>query len=118
MIDVKIKMPDGSVTRIRKVSPVPTKRGALEYERQVRDAVLQGDRKEGDENPVPKLAAFADFFIETYATTNNRPSTVREKRRALGRGMLQHFGNLRLDQIGLREIESFKARRKKDGVGP
>ena len=28
MIDVNIKMPDGSMTRVRKVSPVPTKRGA------------------------------------------------------------------------------------------
>ena len=118
MIDVTITKPDGSRTRIRKVSPVQSKRGALEYERQVRDAVLQGDRKEGDENPVPKLAAFADFFIETYATTNNRPSTVREKRRALRRGMLQSMGHLRLDQIGARQIESYKARRKKDGVGP
>ena len=72
MIDVTIKMPDGSETRIRKVSPVQSKRGALEYERQVREALLQGDRKEG-QNPVPKFAAFASFFIETYATTNNRP---------------------------------------------
>ena len=85
MIDIKVRMPNGSLTRIRKVSPVPTKRGALEYERQVRDSVLDEGRKE-EEGQVPRFAKFADFFIETYATTNNRPSTVREKRRALGRG--------------------------------
>jgi len=34
--------------------------------------------------------------------TNNRPRTVREKRRALRRGMLSAMGNLRLDQTGPR----------------
>lgn len=65
-----------------------------------------------------KERGLADYFIETYATTNNRPSTVREKRRALGRGLLDHIGHLRLDQITARHVESFQARRKKDGVGP
>lgn len=117
MIDVKVKMPNGSTTRIRKVSPVPTKRGALEFERQVRDSVLDAGRKE-DGNPIPKFSEFAEYFIETYATTNNRPSTVREKRRALHRGLLDEMGHLPLDKIGPRQIEGFKARRKKDGVGP
>ncbi len=119
MIDVKVQMPNGSITRVRKVSPVPTKRGALEYERQVRENVFAaGGEEEDKKHPVPKFTKFANFFIETYATTNNRPSTVREKRRALRRGMLSHLGHLRLDQIGARQVESFKARRKKEGVGP
>ncbi len=117
MIDIKVRMPNGSMTRIRKVSPVPTKRGALEYERQVRDSMLAKGRKEEEER-IPTFAKFADYFIETYATTNNRPSTVREKRRALRRGMLSAMGHLRLNKIGARQIESFKARRKRDGVGP
>ena len=125
MVDVKIKMPDGSITRVRKVCPVQTKRGADQYEREVRRLLLDGDRgsKEGgthgskEEEPAPKFTKFAAFFIDTYATTNNRPSTVREKRRALRRGMLDLFGHLRLDQIGSRQIEAYKARRKQDGVG-
>ncbi|MEM7154170.1 MAG: site-specific integrase [Myxococcota bacterium] len=126
MIDVQVRLPDGSRTRVRKVSPARTKRGAEQYEREVREAVLASARS-GEEKPngkskeprkpAPKFAKFADFFIETYATTNNRPSTVREKRRALRRGLLDHVGHLRLDQIGTRHVESFKARRKKDGVG-
>jgi len=40
MIDVKVSMPNGSVTRVRKVSPVPTKRGAAQYEREVRETML------------------------------------------------------------------------------
>jgi integrase len=118
MIDIQITMPDGSITRVRKVSPVPTRRGAENYEREVRAALLEGTRssKEDQAPAVPTLASFAAFFIDTYATTNNRPSTVREKRRTLGRGMLAQLGRLRLDQIGPRQLEAFKARRKKDGV--
>ncbi len=127
MIDVEVRLPDGSRTRVRKVSPVQTKRGAERYEREVREAVLASARAGEEEptkkkkrtpKPAPTFAKFADYFIETYATTNNRPSTVREKRRALGRGLLDHIGRVRLDKITARHVESFKARRKKDGVGP
>lgn len=65
---------------------------------------------------VPSVAAFATTFIDVYATNNNRPSTVREKRRTLGRGLLDELGHLPLDQVGPRQIEVFKARRKTEGV--
>ncbi len=64
----------------------------------------------------PKCTNARYIFIETYCKTNNRPSTVREKRRALRRGLLQQLGHLKLASAGAREIEAFKARRKSDGV--
>ena len=122
MVDVKYKMPDGSIKRVRRVSPVPTRKGAHQFEREVRKSLANGtygcEEEDIDEDKIPRFAEFADYFIETYAMTNNRPSTVREKRRALRRGLLEHLGHLRLDMIGPRQIESFKARRKKNGVGP
>ena len=63
------------------------------------------------EKEVPTLSAFADEFMETYAKTNNRPSTCREKRRCLARSILPALGHLRLDEIGAREIERYKAAR-------
>ena len=137
MIDIQIEMPDGTITRVRKVSPVQTKRAAAVYERGVREALLaklvgreekeaepattattQKTKRQPKEKRAPRLAAFCEHFLETYATTHNRPSTVREKRRALGRGLLDHVGHLRLDRITARHIETFKARRKREGVGP
>jgi hypothetical protein len=119
MVDAHIRLPNGSVVRVRKISPVQSKRGAAQYEREVRAAVLDGTwGKRAGERSVPTFAEFAAHFLETYATNNNRPSTVREKRRALGRGLLAELGHLRLDRIGTREVEAFKARRKNDGVGP
>ncbi|MCA9709639.1 MAG: site-specific integrase [Myxococcales bacterium] len=131
MIDIQIEMPDGTITRVRKVSPVQTKRAAEQYEREIRAMLVarvfgkeepkkrrERRNKEAKEKAVPRFAGFAATFIDTYAKTNNRPSTVREKRRALRRGMLEHIGHLRLDQITARHVEGYKARRKSDGVGP
>lgn len=118
MCDVQIEHADGRVERVRKVAPVQTRREAEAYERELRRAVLDGlrGREEEPEREIPTFAEFAKVFIDTYATTNNRPSTVREKRRMLGRGLLEQLGHLRLDQIGTKEVERFKARRKADGV--
>src|SRR5687768_12477739 len=118
LIDAHVALPGRPTVRVRKVSPVQTRRGAEQYEREVREAVLAGRwRNTEDERRVPTFAPFAAYFLKTYAATNNRPSTVREKRRALGRGLLDELGQLRLDAIGTREVEAFKARRKQDGVG-
>ncbi len=69
-----------------------------------------------EKEEVPTLEDFSSVFIETYATTNNRASTVREKKRALRRGLLQMLGEKRLDQVGAADVERFKARRKSDGL--
>lgn len=42
MIDVKVALPGKPPRRIRDVSPLNTRRGAEEYERQVRTALLAG----------------------------------------------------------------------------
>lgn len=57
------------------------------------------------------LAEFAEEFLATYAVANNRPSTVREKRRCLARSILRALGTLRLNEIDARRIEQYKADR-------
>jgi len=39
-VDIVYQHPDGRVERVQKVSPVQTRRGAEDYERQVRQALL------------------------------------------------------------------------------
>ena len=76
MIDAHVALPGRPTVPVRKVSPVQTKRGAEQYEREVREAVLAGTwRNAEDERRVPTFAALAAYFLETYAATNNRPST-------------------------------------------
>jgi integrase len=118
MVDVVVEHPNGSIERVRKVSPVQTVRGAEKYERELRQALLDGARRKEATPPraAPTFGAFAETFLDTYATTNNRPATVREKRRTVRRALAPHFERTRLDQIGPREIEAFKATRKAAGL--
>jgi integrase len=123
MLDVR-HMLDGRVQRFRLAVPEnkQTRRGAEAYERQVLADLRAGidprrdeeeDTEEPKRDPVPTLATFAQTFLDTYASTNNRPRTVREKRATLNRALLPALGGKRLDQIGPREIEAYKAERAK-----
>ncbi len=113
-IDVKFRHPDGRVTRVRRASPVNTKRGAQRYEHEVRAALLEGTfRKEEnvkeDERRVPVLREFAEQFISSYAVVNNKPSSVQSKRTILRHHLVPFFGQTRLDRIDARQIERYKA---------
>lgn len=115
MIDVKITMPDGTITRIRKVSPVQTKRGAEHYERELRQSVLDGTRssgKEEREEPVAKVPTFAEFFEEymsNHAKLHCKEASIRAKRSLFTNHLAPFFGEHRLDAIGPREITRYKA---------
>lgn len=121
MIDVQFRHPDGRVQRVRMNSPVNTRRGAEQYEREVRAALLDGTyREESDEGDpeherqdCPRFAAFADEFIDNYATVNNKPSSVQSKKSMLEHHLVPFFGKMRLDQIGPRQLERYKAGKAK-----
>lgn len=126
MLDVRHTWPDGRRERIRLAVPddMQSRRGADRFERQILADLARGiDPRGGTEIQPQKqrktttLATFVPLFLEGFVATNNRDSTGREKRRAFGRGLLDELGELRLDEIGPRQIEAFKARRKRDGVG-
>lgn len=114
MVDVDYQLPDGKrAKRVRKVSPVQTKRGAEQYERELRESIADGThgKEVAAEEPraVPTVREFADDFLETYAVTNNKPSEVANKRSILKIHVKPHLGKLRLDEVG-RELEPFKAK--------
>lgn len=120
MIDVDFQHPDGRRQRVRKVSPVQSRRAAERYERDVRAALLDGTygREEVTPKRVPSLAEFEKDFIETYAETNNKPSVVAGKRSVFKKHLIPAFGKQRLDEIGPKEIESFKAAKLKAALSP
>jgi integrase len=99
--------------RIRRKSPIDTKRGAEEYERKLRLELVAGAaaRQEGqsERREIPTLSEFAKEFISTYAKANNKPSEVQAKEIILRRHLVPVFGKLRLDQIDARGIERYKA---------
>ena len=115
-IDVKVRLPGRPPRRVRDFSPVNTRRGAEQYERQVRDALLANTYgKEVKE--VPTLAAFQVRFLD-YADVNNKPSTAYAKRWVLRQHLVPAFGKWRLDTIGPADIEAYKARKLREKQSP
>lgn len=108
VVDFRFRHPDGRVERIRAVSPVNTRRGAEEYERQLRQALLEGRRVPEE---VPTLAEFAPRWIEGHALANRQKhSTVVSKQSILRHHLLPHLGKKRLDEITTEDVQRLKGR--------
>lgn len=118
-VDVKFRHPDGHVERVRKASPVDTRRGAEQYERDLRHALLNGTfgKEDRQEERILTLKEFAPRFL-TYSENNNKASTVAAKQQLLKTHLLPAFGRLPLDQIKPETIEDFKALKRKAGLTP
>jgi integrase len=116
-VDIVFQHADGREQRVTKVSPVQTRRGAEQYERELRNALLNGTfGKEKDEARVT-LAEFAARFL-TYSENNNKHSSVVSKRQILKDHVLPFFGEVALESIDPAKIEDFKAlmRKKKSAA--
>ncbi len=112
IVDVKYRHADGSVQAVRQTSPIQTKRGAQQHERQLRDSLQNGTFGK-EVNEVPTLAQFKERFL-TYSENNNKPSAVHAKRLALKNHLEPVFGKLRLNQIRQQEIEAYKAQKLRE----
>lgn len=106
----------GEHRRIRKRATNQTRKGALQEELQILNAITSGVHNKKKE--VMTLEEFSVEFMSNYAVTNNKPSEVNAKRSILRHHLIPAFGKLRLDKIGSREIERFKAKKVKDGLKP
>jgi hypothetical protein len=114
MIDIEYQFPDGRVQRVRKVSPVQTRRGAESYEQKLRQALLEGTfRKE-----MPTFSEFSEEFLSNYAVANNKPSEIASKRYILKMHLVPALGSKRLDEIRDDTIERFKAQQLGKELSP
>lgn len=118
-VDIKFRHASREVERVRKDSPVNTRRSAEQYERDIRAALLMGTfRKEKEPETTeeakkaPSLKDFTARFL-TYSENNNKHSSVVSKRQILDDHITPYFGGMALDAIGPAELEDFKAALKK-----
>ncbi len=108
IVDVMFAHVGGTAERVRKVSPVQTRRGAEEYERQLRAALLNPPPKKKE---VPTLAQFAPRFIEGYARAKRlKASGIHTKESILRGHLLPTFGSRRLDEITDEPVAKLVAR--------
>jgi integrase len=119
IVDVVFQRADGSTERIRKASPVNTRLGAERYERDLRQALLEGtfDKREKEASAVaaPTLAEFEPRYIQ-HAETRNKPGSVTEKRSILRNHLLPAFGAKRIDSIGSHHVDELMAQLRKRGL--
>jgi integrase len=116
LVDVNYTHPDGHRERLRKVSPVSTRRGAEQFERQLRQSVLDGTFGKKEVKEPPTLAEFEAEFMASYVKANSKPSTYATKKTILRAAIVPFFGTMRLDEIGAREIERFKSKMLEQGL--
>jgi integrase len=102
---IDVKWPGGP--RVQKASPVNTRRGAEQYEREVRAALLAGTWGKVT-CEVPKFSKFVERYLE-HSATENKSSTIKAKRDILRCHLEPAFGGLFLDAVGTRELDAFKA---------
>jgi integrase len=100
LIDVTFEHPDGRLERVRKVSPVQTRRGAEMHERNIRNALADGTYGKKEVKSVPTLAEFKERFIEEYCEANkHKPSGIDSKRSAFKNYLEPLFGTKKLDSF-------------------
>ena len=108
MIDIEFALPDGRKSpRVRKVSPVQTRRGAEEYERQLRQAILDGTY--GKEVPTFSEWWNGRYWKEWVVGQKNKPATIEGKKSSYANYLESRFGHLRLDEIDVGAVARFKA---------
>ena len=101
-VDISV-MRNGVRERIKKAAP--TREAALKLERELRAKVERG---EVACERAPLFREWSKEFLEVYATNNNKPSEQRAKLQILRDHLDPFFGDMRLDRVGVAEIERFK----------
>lgn len=108
--------------RYRLRSPDNSKAGAQAYEAVLRQKLARGESIEPCKVvPIKSektFEAFAIEWMETYAKTNNKPSTVRSKYNSLRANLIPYFGKKIVSQITDYDVEQFKASQLKRGLSP
>ncbi len=108
MIDVDYMHPDHGRERVRKVSPVQTRRGAEQYERQVRAALLDGTFGK-EEVKAPTLGEFKPRYIDEWCKANkHKPSGIEGKESCLRNYLMPLFENRRLDTFAAADEDKLK----------
>jgi integrase len=117
MIHIKHTTPDGRHQVIRKTSPVQTRRGAEQYERELRESLLDGSfaaNKEVEEQETKAVAPahgpttvseFVEMFLDEYSRTEGlRPVYIHGQRVALQMHIVPVIGEEQMGRVGTKHF--------------
>ncbi len=97
-VDVTWEHPDGRVERVRKVSPVQTKRGAEQYERDLRASLAGGTYGKPKVEAMLTLGGFQDRYFRDHVA-KNKPASRSSADSIWRNWLLPEFEDTPLDQL-------------------
>ncbi len=108
IVDIVFEHPNGTTERVRKTSPVRTRKGAEEYERSLRIEMLTAPKEKVE---VMRYDNFIkDRWWPTYpSAAGNRQATITEKEHHLRLYIVPFFGSMLLTEIRKESIDRFFA---------
>src|SRR6266702_78293 len=112
-VDIIVRTSDGKKMRERFDAPVSSKTAAQRWAEQ-REHHLAIYGKAVKKKEVPTVAEFYPQCL-TYSENNNKPSTAYAKKSIFTGNLIPVFGDQRLDQIGVQELEAYKNQKLKEG---
>ncbi len=104
-------------TRLRKRSPENSRAGARAYETALRHRLAQGEditRRKGLAEQ-QNFAAFVPKWFEEYVVPNNKPGEQRVKKYTFSASLVPFFGRMAIPEIGVRDVEHYKAKLIREG---
>lgn len=108
-VDIRVRLPDGSVIRERKKAPAQSESNARRWaEARERHLLRHGKPKPIKEEVqrTPTLREFAPRFLEGYAKANRlKPSGVSSKEVAIRVHLFPRFENRRLHEIATEDVQ-------------
>jgi integrase len=114
-VDVYVDVPQQGVRRIRRRSPIQTRKGTEAYERELIEAALSTSRPSREER---RLADFAVEFLESYCAANNKYATIEAKESIFRVHLIPDMGKLLLSEVNARTIEAYKAKKLVEELSP
>jgi integrase len=106
--------------RLRRKSPVQTRRGAESYERVIRNDLLEREEIHGASfvgEPIPFIV-FSQRWLEECAKSQNRPSTYSGKESVLRTYLIPAFGAFTVERITAERIDILKNTLSRSGLAP
>lgn len=112
--DIRFRWPSGNQFREKRMLGHPdfTKKKALDWAIERRNAILakgEAQLAREAEKPVPTLKEFGPTYIKDYCRANrNKPRTIERKEGDIAFHLVPRFGNKRLSEIALADIQRLK----------
>jgi integrase len=116
-VDVTFTHADGKVTRVKKVSPIQTKRGAEQYERDIRTALANGTWGKRRAEDVPLLEAFRERYFAQHGPTL-KASTKDSYETIWDQHLIPEVGRIRLSAFDADVLSKLAAAVKDKGRKP